>query len=241
MKLAILTPSRGRPDRLKTFHESVRSLTSENDLLNMYYYLDNDDSKLNEYNELNLSNVENTFFEIGEPISISKSWNIIAQQAIDDGADVLIMGNDDLVYKSQNWDILLKQEIAKFPDNIYCIWPDDGLAKGNWCAFPCISKEWYNCVGYFAPGVFHFGYNDTWVWDIGKKLNRAHYVETIKIEHRHFSRNPHLNDNTYKRNREGPKGNLFHKDAKIWHETEQQRIDDAEKLRELCQNENSNL
>lgn len=240
MNLAILTPTRGRPHRFKIFNDSVKSLVSDNSLLKMYYYIDEDDIKLEEYKSTNIMYPENSFITVGPPDSISKTWNIIAKKAIDDGADVLIMGNDDLIYKTKNWDIILKEEIKKFPDDIYCIWFNDDLMRASHCAFPIISKKWYNCLGYFTPGVFHFGYNDTWIWEIGKKLKRAHFLNSVTAEHRHISRNPELNDDTYRRVRQGKQGNLFIKDGIIFKNTENIRVEHAEKLRKLI-SENSNL
>jgi len=241
MKLAILTPTRGRPHRMKTFNDSVRSLANNNDNVIIYYYIDNDDPKLEEYKTIDILHRDKSVFHVDIPQSISISWNIIAKQAIDDGADVLIMGNDDLVYETQNWDSLLEVELQKFPDNIYCMWMNDRLAQGKWCAFPIVSKEWFNCLGYFTPGIFKFGYNDTWVWDIGKKLNRCHYIPHIIARHDHISKNPKLMDDTYQRVRTGKQGNLFHKDGRIFTATEDDRIKEAQLLRELCQNESSNI
>ena len=233
MKIAILTPTRARPHRMKIFNDSVRETATENENVSIYYYIDSDDPKLEEYKVIDILHRDKAYFHVGVPQSISISWNVIAKQAIEAGADILIMGNDDLIYQTKNWDKLLEEEIKKFPDNIYCMWFNDLLAQGKWCAFPIISKEWYNCLGYFTPGVFHFGYNDTWVWDIGKKLDRCHYISHIVAKHEHISRNRHLMDDTYQRVRQGKQGNLFHKDGKIFTNSEHTRIEHAEKLRKL--------
>jgi glycosyl transferase/beta-hydroxylase protein BlmF len=232
MQLAIITPTRQRPERRKTFHDSVRSLADDNDSLRMYYYLDNDDPAMEQYRETELHAPQATDV-VGEPMSVSKSWNILAKLAIDEGADVLIMGNDDLVYETQGWDTKLRLELDKFPDKIYCMWFQDKLNGKGHCAFPIVSKEWYHCLGYFTPGIFNFGYNDTWIFDIGKKLGRCHWIPHVVMEHKHISKYRSLLDETYKRNRVGPRGNLYEKDAPIFASTDDVRKEHAEKLRAL--------
>ena len=40
---------------------------------------------------------EHVFLQVNEPQCI-KSWNVIANNALDSGADIIIMGNDDMAY-----------------------------------------------------------------------------------------------------------------------------------------------
>ena len=50
------------------------------------------------------------------------------------------------------------------------MWMDDRINRENHCAFPIVSRKWCETLGYFTPGVFHFGYNDTWVFDIAQRV-----------------------------------------------------------------------
>ena len=85
-------------------------------------------------------------------MSVSRSWNILASNCT---GDILIMGNDDLIYKTQNWDGILVEQTKKFKDGIYLMWFDDGI-KHNHANFPIISRKWYETLGYFTPGCFNF-------------------------------------------------------------------------------------
>ena len=86
-------------------------------------------------------------------MSVSKSWNEIAKLSL---GDILIMGNDDQEYQTQYWDTTLEGEVNKYPDDIYCAWFEDKINGSKHCAFPIISRKWYDTVGYFAPIVFNF-------------------------------------------------------------------------------------
>jgi hypothetical protein len=231
MKFAILTPSRQRPGRLDNFIQSVHNLAKEKDRVYTYNYIDSDDPRVNAYIEYQRKQPENNINHIGVPQSVSKSWNVVAKLAFDSGADVLIMGNDDMLYRTQDWDVLLEKEIEKYPDQIYCMWFEDYINGANHCAFPIISRLWYQTLGYFAPGIFNFGYNDTWVFDIGKRINRTHFIPHIVNEHLHFTTGKSAADETTQRNRTTERGNLYALDKVIFEKTEQERELEAEKLR----------
>jgi len=225
---SILTPSRNRPHRLKTFIDSVYDNADNINNVEILIYVDNDDPVIDQYKDM--QGYRNIKIIFDKPVSISNSWNTMAK--ISQG-NVLIMGNDDLEYRTKHWDTLLSKELQQYTDQIYVAWMEDGINADKHCAFPIISRKWYKTLGYFAPGIFNFGYNDTWIYDIGKKINRCHYIPHIKAEHMHFSANKSVYDDTYARNRTQNRGNLYHKDKTIFEQTESQRQQDADKLKRV--------
>jgi len=236
MKISILTPTRNRPNNCERFIRSIYNTCSNRNSVELLFYVDDDDPALDSY----LSLDEHCQFEYpdfyriqfikGEPKSVSISWNDLATKCL---GDVLIMGNDDLVYATDGWDYLLEKELEKFnTDKVYVAWMEDGINGGAHCAFPIVSREWYECLGRFTPGCFHFGYNDTWIFDVGKMLDRTHFIPHIKAEHLHFSKGAPMDD-TYARNRTQEKGNLYAKDQVLFNKTRNIRLDDRNKLREL--------
>ena len=242
MNIAILTPSRQRPGKLDRLIDSVYETASKKNSIRMYNYIDTDDPRMQQYTNNNLaSDFSPTVFNVyDKPQSVSKSWNVLAEKAMYEskewGADVLIMGNDDQVYLTKDWDIKLQEEIEKFADDIYCCWFEDLINGKSHCSFPIISKKWYETLGYFTPGVFNFGYNDTWVYDIAKRIDRCHFIPEVVVEHLHFSTGKVQMDSTYHRNRTEKRGNLYHLDKVIFDETSDQRAQAAEKLKKLMDN-----
>ena len=166
----------------------------------------------------------------GESKSVSESWNDLYAKSV---GDILIMGNDDLLYRTSLWDLRIEKESERFRDDIYCMWMDDKINDNRHCAFPIVSRKWCETLGYFAPGVFKFGYNDTWVYDIAKRIGRCHWVPSVVGEHMHFTQSKSQTDDTYKRNRVGDRGNLYQLDGQTFDSPEmvEKRIADAEKLR----------
>ena len=237
MKISILTPTRNRPNNCERFIKSVYNSTRTKKNVEMLFYVDNDDPAINSYKSLDwhsqkeYEGFKNIKFIYGEPKSVSISWNDMAEQCI---GDVLIMGNDDLVYQTDGWDEKLDRELDKYrQDKVYVAWMNDGINGEKHCAFPIVSREWYECLGRFTPGCFNFGYNDTWIFDVGKMLDRLHYIPFIKAEHLHFSTGKSEMDDTYARNRTQEKGNLYAKDKVLFNKTRNIRLDDRDRLRYL--------
>ena len=164
--LSLLCPSRGRPAGLRTLIESVAATASLKQRVEILVYIDADDPNMAGYQEtfdalrnagLGLGRLEGI---VGPPQSVSISWNLLASAC---GGDILMMANDDQVYVQSGWDERLDQATADYPDGIYCMWFDDGINAGRHCAFPIVSRRWYESLDYFTPGVFEFIANDTWM------------------------------------------------------------------------------
>ena len=162
--ISILTPTRQRPNRLSEFVMSVYQHTEEKDRVEMLMYVDRDDPTKDQYMDflLHCKSEFPDFLRVhmifDEPKSVSKSWNDLYARSV---GDIIIMGNDDLLYRTPSWDRMVELESNIFNDDIYCMWMDDRINRESHCAFPIVSRKWCETLGYFTPGVFHFGYNDT--------------------------------------------------------------------------------
>ncbi len=235
MQIAVLTPSRARPGRLDNFIQSVHGLAKNKERVYTYNYIDSDDPRVKAYDDYRSKQPTNSLNVTGDPQSVSKSWNILARMAVDEGADVLIMGNDDMMYRTEEWDVILEEETKKYPDNIYVMWFEDLINGKDHCAFPIVSKTWYETVGYFTPGIFNFGYNDTWIFDLGQRVGRTHFIPNVVNEHLHFSTGKSAADDTTNRNRTQERGNLYEKDKVIFNskESKEQRAITALGLLEM--------
>ena len=225
MKISILTPTRERCEKAQRFASSVLSTASEPDDIELYFYVDNDDPQLKEYADWHLVSPPQVRIHVGPPISVSKSWNTIADLC---NGDILIMGNDDLVYHRINWDKILQEAVLKYADRIYVAWFNDGINGEKHCAFPIVSREWFNVLGYFTPGIFEFIANDTWIFDIGRKLDRLIYIDKVYAEHKHFSTGKMEADETTMRNR---RDGRIQRDLALYEKMDHKRVEDADKLR----------
>jgi len=230
-KYSILCPTRGRAERARRYAKSVFETAEHPERVELLFYVDVDDKQIEDYRLWIKESQFDIHLTVGEPISISKSWNLIAQKST---GNILMMGNDDLVHETAYWDSRLDQEIEKFPDEIYCMWVNDKHKGEKLCTFPIVSRKWYEVVGCFAPGIFEFFYNDTWVQDLGKRIGRLHYVADVIIEHCHFSYG-YTKDETSWRNRAGDAAGRSTRDSKVFKDNEDEREKIAERLRKVMQ------
>ena len=229
MKISILTPTRGRCARAQKFAHSVLTTAAVPEEIELLFYVDNDDPQLADYLRWKDNAQSQIEIMIGPPISVSKSWNRLAERC---KGDILIMGNDDLVYRTDSWDNILAYNLLGFPDKIYVMWFKDGINNEKHCAFPIVSRLWYETVGYFTPGIFEFLYNDTWVYDIGLKVERTWYIPDIYVEHEHFSTGKMVADETTIRQR---RSGSTARDRELFEKTDGSRKIAAEKLQKLKQ------
>ena len=177
--ISFLVPSRGRPHRLKKYIDSIIKTAKVPECIEINCYIDDNDTMLSRYREVKYPNT-NLFIE--SQTSVSKAWNFLSKKAM---GNIFIMGNDDIVFRTLKWDRMLKDEIAKYKDQIYCIWFNDLINSEHHCAFPIISRKWVDVVGYYLPECFEFSHNDTWLYDIAKRIDRCCYMEDVIAEHEH--------------------------------------------------------
>jgi FkbM family methyltransferase len=167
---------------------------------------------------------------IGEPIGISKSWNELAARC---QGDLLIMAADDQTYSDRGWDNRLDQEVEKFPDQIFCMWFNDGHWGEKLCTFPIVSRQWCLTLGYFTTGIFECLYDDLWIMDLAKRVDRLHYIPDVLTEHFHWSYGKAAIDTTYQWKQVNPEGQLkpaVHRDMNLFGRTVYYRETDAKRL-----------
>jgi glycosyl transferase/beta-hydroxylase protein BlmF len=205
-------------------NKSIRDTVSNPENILVKFGIDMDDKDMSSY----LGVMKGAKTEIFGNSTVGQIWNALVPDKIEDD-DLVMMANDDQIWITKGWDKMLLEEFEKFPDKIVCMYADDGINGEKHCAFPIVSGKWIKTLGYFTPECFNFLYHDTWIMDIAKKIDRLHYIPDILIEHRHFSKDKKLWDNTYKKNRENK--DKYNADGNIFKEKEENRKKDADKLK----------
>lgn len=173
-------------------------------------------------------------FTFGAAYTVSEIWNLLAQSA---RGDLLLMGNDDQAYVTPGWDVRFEEEAGRFPDGMCVLWCDDGINGDKHAAFPCVTRKWYETLGYFAPEQgFRFFFNDTWAYDLGHRVGRLRYMPDVLVRHDHWTRSG-VDDETTKLNRKSAQSA---EDRRKWTDTIPIREAHAAKLMALM-NEGASL
>lgn len=238
-KLAVLVPTRGRVASCAEMLSTALRDAKELEHVTFYLGVDGDDPALGFNGASGATYTEMVDQFMGFPgfvelrvvksgKTVSEIWNELAGVAVLRGADILLMGNDDQRYETEGWDLRFRQVHGQHEDGVYVAWCDDGMNGAYRCAFPAVSRRWYETLGYFAPEEgFRFFYNDTWIHDLGGRVHRLRYMPDVRVRHSHFTEGG-VRDATTLRNRsDGQSAD----DRRRWEETEKVRVAHAQVLR----------
>lgn len=221
--ISLICPSRGRPALLQRMISSARSLALGN--IEILVYLDEDDSA--DYSKVTMASI----IIKGDSKDMGAAQNVLFNMS---KGNIIMPANDDQIYRTEGWDVLIRDRVAKFKDEIYMAWVNDGSPKAAVrCAFPIMSRKWVETVGYFMPEGFHFLYRDTWIHDIAKQIGRELYIPEVFIEHMHFCFGKSEKDDTYTRLRLDGRKKKFDKDKYTC--SIQERTADALKLAKVME------
>ena len=232
LTLSLLCPSRGRPEDLARFIESVAATANEPGRVEILVYVDDDDDTRFEYLAAMkrlmtgplAQSLANLDLIIDESLRTPLINNILAERAT---GDVLMIANDDQIFRTDGWDARIDEEARKYPDDIYLMWFDDGRYGEKICTFPIVARRWVEILGYIEAPLFEHFNCDLWTWQIGQMVGRLHYIGDVLVEHLHPDTGKSPEDETTKRNL---KGRRPERDRALFAKFERYRILDASLL-----------
>ena len=205
IEITLITPTRNRPNDLKTFLESVKNTASNPASIEILFYVDDDDHVTiplinnfeQEYKDFNVH------FHVGKRSDhFSKDYyNFLSNMA--KGRWVLAI-NDDSVFMTHGWDLIIcdKMQTAaeKFGDDILLGIVQDGMerhgdekAKPTMACWLLSSKEYVNLMdGLLIEKIYTWG-GDYWLGLVFTKAQSGHrkvYILDVLIEHNSHHANP---------------------------------------------------
>jgi len=234
--ISIITPTRGRPELAKRMYESALSTAKQPENLQILFYLNHDDEKLEHYKSL----ISEKNYYIGPDQSTCYSWNLMCEKTTN---DIVMLVGDDVQILTNNWDQLIVEEFQKYNDKILMVVPKDGRNKEKlgdevklWEDKPlgsphfALHKNWINTLGYFLPPFFWHWYVDAYTQKVARKLNRCLYLPTVEFKAKKI-----VDDPTAQKVRGNL--NINNRDAYVWNKVKDQHLDtDVKKLQEFIDN-----
>lgn len=231
MKISLLCPTRKRPAQMERLWMSVLDTALDCANIELIFYIDKDDKDSKEkYQDLKLRYEGQIFAVVGERDRIlSKMWNRCHEIAT---GEILHHCGDDIVFASTNWDFHVRQAFEECPDRILFVYGKDGVQNERLGTHGFIHQNWVKTVGYFVPPYFSCWYNDTWLTNVSKRIDRARYIPEIYTRHIRSVRQGAVNDDTYKdRQKMGREDHM----KELWKSMEPKRLEDACKLMKFIQ------
>jgi hypothetical protein len=100
--------------------------------------------------------------------------------------EILMYSADDIVFRTQDWDQIVRETFEKIADGIGLIYGDDlGQDSRKIATHGFVSRRWVSELGYLLPGYFESEFCDTWVTNLARKTGRLIFLPNLIIEHMH--------------------------------------------------------
>src|SRR3990167_8793860 len=187
--ISVLIPSRGRPNELQT---SLNSLGLVEHGLEALIWLDEDDPKLEQYQEL-FGSKSNIRLFVKQRVGYSKFYlmvNFLIEQA---KYDWYFLFNDDLYMINPDWFKIFEDFVKLFKPTVQPIainiWGQGNKAN----LFPIVSRKYCDICGHFSLSVAC----DDWVRIVSTGANIVYDLYGIKPKHRKYVGDDILKDKTY--------------------------------------------
>jgi glycosyltransferase involved in cell wall biosynthesis len=173
-KISMLLPTRGRPQKLDAVLRQYDITVHHHHLFDAWIYVDDDDRITREY--IDSGCWKNLGYKINwviEPsaLTMGQMCNTLWQRCTTNPGIYLPAG-DDYIFKTMHWDDVLRSTFDQFPDRIGIAHIPDPLDSYDDVTWPVFSAEWLNAVGYMLTEYFAFWYDDLWIGEICKMVDR---------------------------------------------------------------------
>jgi GT2 family glycosyltransferase len=216
-KIAIIVPSRGRPQLIRQLMSSWMLTSNNNSVIIMG--LDGDDPTLSDYPP-GIHMITTPQQELNE------KNNYLANYAVDRGHEIIGCLSDDFVFLTSNWE----DKVISCQESLKGICYGDDLLQGRALpTAPFIHRDIILPLGYAAPPVLKHYYIDNYWLELGMRLDRLQYIPNMCIEHKHWSAGKAAKDETYSKSEA-----LMAQDRAAWdYYREHQLAEDVEKIQQF--------
>lgn len=177
--IAILTPSRHRPERFCEMVEAALSTAADPGSITIYLGTDEDDHGYDAIHHPNVVHVS------GERDRLAGWTNRLAGIALEDGAEILASFGDDHRPRTQGWDARVLEAFADLGFGL--VYARDGLQDERLPTAPFWSADIIRELGWYFPPVLKHLYADDYWLRLAKDLGRCAYLPDVLIEHLHPS------------------------------------------------------
>ena len=210
--------------------ESVRKTCVGN--VALLFYCDDDDPREKEYKVPHVTGPDYLF---------AMKCHVLARAC--DG-DILMMCGDDAVFRTPEWDNILRHCHKKWPDGIWCasFWDGtegkrnhDGTKKITH-PHPAIGRRAFEILGYVANPIFQHFCTDPWLTSMFQDIGRFKYFKAVRIDHMRAGVVKGIRkDDTYYKIRPGGQHVVSQRDRTVMTMFERYRKHDVELLRKAIE------
>lgn len=169
--IALLCPSKGRPEKLRKMWESAKATST----LPLKLYLAIDAKEWPLYQDFTANNIQVVIMP--ELMPTAHKWNLLADIAMKEQSNKLFfLAGDDMVFETDGWDTALET------NKIHVYHLQDSRDE-NGTPHPIMTREYIQAMGYFVPPIFLHWFIDTWTVEIASANNCFTHLKDFKLGH----------------------------------------------------------
>lgn len=193
--ISVLCPTRKRPREFERMITSAWNTACQPHLIEIVARVDDDDHTYGHGRTLKPPEGV-TMIQSPRIRQITDLWN---QCFAGCSGDIVMQANDDIIFRTRGWDMMVEGAFAACPDKILMVHGDhqggyDGRMFGP---HPFVHRRWVQTLGYFTPPYFSSDFGDTWINDLANALGRRLFLPFV-VEHMHFTIGKSEEDQTTK-------------------------------------------
>ena len=161
MNISLLVPTRGRPHNMKRLLQSVLKTVKVYNKVELIWGLDVDDEASIATAKEMAKNHTIVKYMLTPRLKMQGAyWNRLWDMS---RKEIGWQGGDDIVFKSDNWDEIVRRNFDQYPDKIVLLYGRDGNQDKKLGTHSFLHRNWVDTVGYFVPEHFHLSLNDKWI------------------------------------------------------------------------------
>jgi glycosyltransferase involved in cell wall biosynthesis len=181
---SFLMPTRGRPELVRRFLQSVLDTTAHPERIEVVIAVDDDDLESQQIAEDRLA-----FKRVVVPAGATMGNLNRACFDASSGRYVMLI-NDDVVLRTSGWDSTLATIFARYPDDVALLHVNDLLFREKLCTFPIQSRRVCLALGVCQPEYQRYKIDDD-IYAIYNMLaylghKRIVYLPEVIFEHENF-------------------------------------------------------
>lgn len=192
--IALLVPTRGRPEKFKAMVNSVVTTTSE--VVVIYAILQSEEDVKSydiEHIMCDRGNEKvklNTYTITDVDCPTVHLWNKLSELAHEDEHtrnQLFMLASDDIIFSTKGWDVELIKRYNALSNKIHVFSLKDSRAHDDGTSLstphPIVTREYMEAMGYFLPPIFMHWYVDTWTVDIARHSRAFSHLSEFMCTH----------------------------------------------------------
>jgi hypothetical protein len=195
--ISLLVPTRGRVELVGRLVQSLIDTTTDLARIELVLYIDDDDLESQQWADDRMRVIK-----VVGPAATMGTYNSVCLKA--SSGRVVVLLNDDVVVRSQDWDTRVLELDRRFDDQVYLGYGDDCLKRHRVSTFPILSRATCDLLREPYDRAYRGALIDYHLFDVFKRLaRRGHdrivFLPDVVVDHLHYRTGRAPFDETYRR------------------------------------------